>query len=62
LLLAWGALWWLGAGRREIGYWLPRDAREVALLSLTAVAFAIAERHLAWPAAPFRASASACAC
>jgi uncharacterized membrane protein len=54
LLLVWGALWWLGAGWREIEYWLPRDARVsagVGLLSLTAVAFAIAERRLAWPAA-----------
>jgi uncharacterized membrane protein len=54
LLLAWGTLWWLGAGWREIEQWLPRDADTgagVALLALTAFALATAERRLAWPAA-----------
>ncbi len=54
ILLAWGALWWLGAGWREIGHWLPRDTRTsagVGLLTLTAIAFAFAERRAAWPAA-----------
>jgi hypothetical protein len=54
ILLAWGALWWLGAVWREIGHWLPRDTRTsagVGLLTLTAIAFAFAERRVAWPAA-----------
>ncbi len=54
ILLAWGTLWWLGAGWREIGHWLPRDARTsagVGLLGLTAAAFALAERRIGWPAA-----------
>jgi len=51
LLLAWGALWWLGAGWREIERWSPPDTRVsagVGLLSFTALAFAIAARRLAW--------------
>jgi uncharacterized membrane protein len=51
LLLVWGAAWWLAAGWREIEHWLPRDARLAALvglLTLTAAAFALAERRLAW--------------
>ena len=54
LLLAWGALWWLGAGWREIEHWLPPDTRVsagVGLLSFSALAFAIAARRLAWRAA-----------
>jgi uncharacterized membrane protein len=54
LLLAWGGLWWLCAGWREIEHWLPRDARvsaDVGFLALTAVAFALAERRMVWPAA-----------
>ena len=54
ILLAWGALWWLGADWREIGHWLPREVRTsagVGLLTLTAIAFAFAERRVAWPAA-----------
>ena len=54
ILLAWGTLWWLGAGWREIEHWLPRDAHigaGVGLLTLTAIAFAFAERRVAWPAA-----------
>ena len=54
LLLAWGTLWWLGAGWREIQHWLPRDMHTsagVGLLALTAVAFSFAARRIAWRAA-----------
>jgi uncharacterized membrane protein len=53
LLMAWGALWWLGAGWREIEQWLPRGMRLpalVTLLSLTAATFALEQRR-EWPAA-----------
>ena len=54
VVLAWGVLWWLGASWREIERWLPREAQIsafVALLALTAVAFAAAQRPLRWPMA-----------
>ncbi len=54
LLLAWGTLWWLGAGWREVQHWLPRDTQlsaGVGLLTFTAVAFALFARRFAWPAA-----------
>ncbi len=54
LLIAWGALWWLGAGWREIEHWLPRGMRLpalVTLLSLTAATFALEQRRGGWPAA-----------
>ena len=54
LLLAWGTLWWLAAGWREIERWLPYSMRIpalVALLALTAVAFAMEDRRASWPAA-----------
>jgi uncharacterized membrane protein len=54
LVFAWGALWWLFAGWREIERWVPADTRlpvAIGLLTVTAVAFAVAERRLRWPIA-----------
>jgi uncharacterized membrane protein len=51
LLLAWGTLWWLGAGWREIQHWVPRDTQlsaGVGLLAFTAVALETAARCMAW--------------
>lgn len=51
-LLAWGALWWLGAGLVEIERFVPSEAWLSAALGLGAgtVALAIAAaRQLAWP-------------
>jgi len=59
-VLAWGLLWWLAAGVREIDQWVPRDTRLavlIAFLSLSAAAMAVAERTLAWPAARIPAMA-----
>ena len=58
---AWGNLWWLVAGWREIERFVPYDMRlpaVVAFLALTAAAFTLAERRLAWPAARIPALAS----
>jgi uncharacterized membrane protein len=54
LLFAWGCVWWLAAGWREIARWVPAEmqlAALVAFLALSAVAFAFAERRLSWPMA-----------
>ena len=54
VMFAWAALWWLGAGWREIERFVPPDARIsalVAFLAVSAVAFAGAARKLEWPLA-----------
>lgn len=54
LVFAWGVLWWLYAWAREIDRWVPRDMQipaVVVLLTVTAVAFAAAQRPLRWPMA-----------
>jgi len=51
LVLAWGALWWLVAGGREIDRFIRADAKLafiVVFLSLTGLAFAFAARRLSW--------------
>ncbi len=53
LALAWGTLWWVVAGWREIERFVAVDVRLpafVVFLAATAVLFAIAERRLRWPA------------
>ena len=60
LLFAWGCVWWLAAGWREIDRWVPMEMQSaaiVAFLALSAVAFAFAERRLSWPMARFPALA-----
>jgi uncharacterized membrane protein len=51
---AWGVVWWLVAGGREIERWIAPQAQlavAVALLAGTALAFAFAARELRWPLA-----------
>ena len=51
---AWGGAWWLIAGWREIERFVPFEMRlpaVVAFLAISALAFALAERRLKWPAA-----------
>src|SRR5438093_611936 len=53
-IFAWGTLWWLVAGWREIDRWLAPDLRLatlIGLLTVTALAFALVERRLVWPIA-----------
>jgi uncharacterized membrane protein len=50
-VFAWGALWWLVAGGREIDRFVRDDAKLpfiVAFLAITGLAFAFAARRLAW--------------
>jgi uncharacterized membrane protein len=54
LAFAWGTLWWLFAGWREIDRFVPYDAHVpalVAFLAATAVMFVILETRLRWPIA-----------
>src|SRR5438874_8120146 len=54
LVLAWGALWWLVAGGREIDRFIREDAKlvfVVAFLSVSGLAFGFAARSLSWPRA-----------
>jgi uncharacterized membrane protein len=54
IVFAWGVLWWLGAGWREIERFVPLDARVavlVAFLAVSAAAFAALARKLDWPLA-----------
>jgi uncharacterized membrane protein len=54
LLFIWGSAWWLFGGWQEIERWASPEARLaflVGFLTLTAGAFAIAEKQLDWPAA-----------
>jgi len=54
LLFAWGNAWWLFGGWQEIERWASPETRLaflVGFLTLTAVAFAIAEKSLEWPIA-----------
>ena len=54
LLFAWGNAWWLFGGWREIERWVQPEMRLaflVGFLTLTALAFAIAEKQLEWPIA-----------
>src|SRR5206468_11817535 len=54
LAFAWGVLWWLLAGWREIDRWVPYDLRIpvlVAFLAATAVLFVALESLLQWPVA-----------
>ncbi len=53
-VLAWGTLWWVVAGWREIERFVQIDTRVsvlVVFLAASAIAYAIAERRLRWPAA-----------
>ncbi|HEY3180006.1 MAG TPA: DUF2339 domain-containing protein, partial [Casimicrobiaceae bacterium] len=54
IVFAWGAIWWLIAGGREIDRFVRADVQLafiVAFLSLTGLAFAFAARRLPWPLA-----------
>ena len=54
IAFAWGTLWWLYAAWREIDRFVPPDARVpvlVAMLTATAIAFAVLEGRLRWQAA-----------
>jgi len=54
LVFAWGTLWWLFAGWREIDHWLAADTRVsamVGLLTFTSLVFVLLERRLVWPIA-----------
>jgi uncharacterized membrane protein len=54
VVFAWGVVWWLIAGGREIDHWVPQDqqlATAVAFLAGTALEFALVARQLAWPLA-----------
>jgi uncharacterized membrane protein len=54
VVFAWGVLWWLGGGWREIARFVASEARIAALvafLAVSAVLFAALARRLAWPLA-----------
>jgi uncharacterized membrane protein len=54
LLFAWGNAWWLFGGWQEIERWALMETRLaflVGFLTLTAVAFAVAEKQFDWPIA-----------
>jgi len=54
VVFAWGAIWWLIAGGREIDRFVRADVQlgvVVAFLSATGLAFAFAARKLQWPLA-----------
>lgn len=56
LLLAWGLLWWFGAGINEIDKYLPFQYEfnaTVFFISTSVLAFAILARQLDWRAAQF---------
>lgn len=61
LLLAWGALWWLGTGWHEISRFAPEQDMAKALQLSYAAASALlclaAQRRLAWPEMSFAANA-----
>ena len=51
IAFAWGMLWWLFAGWREIDRWVPYDVRIpvlVVFLAATAVLFVVLEARLHW--------------
>jgi len=54
VMFGWGVLWWLFAGANEIDRFVPparQPAALVAFAAITALAFALAARRLAWPMA-----------
>ena len=54
LVFAWGTLWWLFAGVREIDRFVPsprQPAADVGFATATAIGYALAARALAWPIA-----------
>ncbi|HEX6136647.1 MAG TPA: DUF2339 domain-containing protein [Casimicrobiaceae bacterium] len=54
VVLAWGVLWWLGAGWREIERFVASDVRIavlVAFVAVSAAGFAALARRLDWPLA-----------
>ena len=61
LLLAWGAMWWVGVGWHEIAEFVPQKSmvRGLQLLyaAASALGFMFARRALAWPMASYAALA-----
>jgi uncharacterized membrane protein len=53
-LFAWGVLWWLGSGLREIEHFVSREYQSNAALlffTFTSMVFSMLHRRLAWPLA-----------
>jgi uncharacterized membrane protein len=61
LLLAWGALWWLGTGWHELSHFVPERSMVLGLLllysSASALLFVFVRRGLEWPALSLVANA-----
>jgi uncharacterized membrane protein len=61
LVLAWGALWWLGTGWHEIWRFAPEQdmvrALQLSYAALSALLCLAAQRRLAWPEMSFAANA-----